>query len=255
MRRVSRIFFALFLFFVIVAAGALLMLDSSGSVFKNRSGFLFLKREKAVLEDTVVGEKPDGLAPLPGPVEEPEEEIKEPEPEEVIAETEEEPAEDLFADDTEEEIEEPAEPEEDKIYPIRYYTFVSINKDTVLNLRTEPDIEANIKGKLARGTKGWVLKPGNTWCYVKTTAGSVGWCSTEFLEFSEHSKKAFTNYYAQQVEPPTEELSSVFEDVWASEREKEQRAQERLAEEEAAASAEAAAEGTQESEGESEDAA
>jgi len=242
MRRISRIFFALFLFFIIVSAGALFMLDGSGSVFnRGKSGSFFIKREKAVLADTVVGEKPDGEAPLPGPVETPEPQ-EEPEPEEEIL-PEEETLPDTAVTEEEEtaEEEEPEIPEEDKVYPIRFYTFVSVNKDTVLNLRTEPDMEAKVKAKLGRGTKGWVLKPGNVWCYVKTTAGSVGWCSTEFLEFSEHSRKAFTNWYAQQVEPPTEELSSVFEDVWASDREKEQRAEEIAAEEEAAAQEEAAA--------------
>ncbi len=257
MRRISKIFFALFLFFIIVSAGALFLLDGSNSVFnRGNKGSFFLKKEKAVLTDTVVGEKPDGEAALPGPVETPEP-TKEPEPEEDIEQ--EEYATDaidaLTDDDSEEEEIVPEEPEEDKVYPIRYYTFVSINKDTVLNLRTEPDIEAPIKGKLSRGTKGWILKPGNTWCYVKTTAGSIGWCSTEFLEFSEHSKKAFTSYYAKQVEPPTEELSSVFEDVWASEQEKLQREEERAAEEAEAAASENVASDESASEGEEDDAA
>ncbi len=198
MKRTSKILLAVAIFYFVVSLGALIILRDTGTIFdRTRKSF---GAQKAALSDNIVGEIPETEHALPSPVEYPEEENRET----VEA-----------VPDTEEPVQEP-EPTEEPVfegYPIRYLSFVTNTVDTNLNMRNEPSMSAKVTNRLAMKTTGYVIKPGNTWCYVVTSRGNYGYCSTEFLLFTEYTKDTFPAQYADEVEAPEEELNYQFENL------------------------------------------
>ncbi len=199
MRYNQRIFLYLFAFYIVVAVGSLFLLNGKGSVFNrtNKS----MGAQTAVLSETPVGiPEPDpvvdqvvsAITEEPEPVPEPEP-APEPEPEpEPAPEPEPEP--------------EPVE----ETPALRYFTFFVNTESIRLNMRTEPSESATIVNKLSKGTKGYVLLPGNLWCYVTTEDGRIGYCSTEYLKCTEVTKEDYPEQYQDMVAAPTEELSEQF---------------------------------------------
>ena len=204
MIRNSKIYIALFIFFALVAIGAILMLDGNGSVFsasRQSAG-----AQKAVVSEAVIGEEP---APAPEPVyeepvlpEEPEPDLEEslldeieplPDPEPMISEN---------------DIEKPVE---DVKPGIRYFSFVTNTQQTILRLREEPSEDAAILKKLTKNTPGFILKPGNDWCREVMPTGITGYCSTEYLVITEITADDFPADFVDQVEAPDEELGPNFD--------------------------------------------
>ena len=188
MKRNSRIFIALFAFFIIVAIGALLMLNGSGSVFSRDAKTI--GAETAAMSQTVVGDEPVEEVVLEDEVKEPEET---PEVEEVKEEETKEP---------EAEAVEAAEPEREK----RYITFKTTNSYTVLRLREGPSEDAKILHKMPYKTPGYILKPGNVWCKVALETGAIGYFATEYLGMTEVTLEDYPVQYRDMVEAPDEDL-------------------------------------------------
>ena len=124
-----------------------------------------------VLDSTLV----TGSVSAESPDTEPEEEPAQDEGTE--AESYEEPAE---AAPEAEEIEEPAGE-----IP-HYYSFITTNHDTILNVREKPDINARKIQKLRPGQKGYIVELGDEWSYVNVPEGNIyGFCSNEYLSMTE----------------------------------------------------------------------
>ncbi|MCR5594711.1 MAG: SH3 domain-containing protein [Lachnospiraceae bacterium] len=195
MKRNTKIFIALCAFYVLVALLALLLLNGTDSVF-NRDGSS-PGAKPSVMSQTIIGE-----------VQEPE---TEPEPvaEEVSEPEETEPVETQTEEAVEEEVTEPeaTEPEEET-YPIRYFTFITDTKNTILRLREEPSETATILNKLSLQTPGYILKPGNEWCKVVMPTGTVGYCSTEYLLITEVTEDTYPAEFLADVEASEEELTA-----------------------------------------------
>ena len=198
MKRNSVIFIVLFVFFVVVAAGALFMLNDSGSVF-NRDA-KSIGAQTAVMSQTVVGDEPV-------------QEISVVEETEVVTDagdTETDTTADAATDAAAEETSAAeAEPESggEIVREKRYFTFSTSTKHTVLRMREAPSEEATITHKLGRKTPGYVLQPGNVWSKVITNQGSVGFCATEYLDMTEVTVDDYPKEIAEMVEAPEEDLN------------------------------------------------
>lgn len=192
MRNNQRIFIVLFTFFTVVALGSLLLLTTKGSVFnRNRDSF---GAQPAVLDNATI------IANDAASVESTEEVVQPVAEAEPVAEPEpvaEEPAATEPAA-TEQVAEEPA--------GIRYFTFTVSTKTTVLNVRENPGLDAAILKKLPKNTKGYILKPGNDWSFVRSENGTEGYCSNEYLDITEVTAEDFPEDLRDRVEAPTEEL-------------------------------------------------
>ncbi len=83
----------------------------------------------------------------------------------------------------------PAEPAE---IEVKYYTFVTTNKETILHVRTQPDINSKSIARLKPGTHGIVTEYNDEWCGIKTDKGKIsGYCSNEYLSLTELSKEEY----------------------------------------------------------------
>ncbi len=83
-----------------------------------------------------------------------------------------------------------AEPEAEPEF--KYYTFITTNKDTILHVRVEPDINSKVIAKLKPGTAGIVTEYDDNWCRIATDKGNItGYCSMEFLSLTELSKEEY----------------------------------------------------------------
>ena len=207
MRDNQRIFLFLFAFFIAVALGSIIVLDDSGSAFNKSASSK--GAETAVLSQSVVGDAGADASSQASSAE-----IIVAAAEASSVEVIDVPAEEVSI--IEEVVEEAAteatsEPEEVVEEPsIKYYTFTVNTKTTILRLREEPSENATITNKLAKSTKGYVLKPGNVWCKVITENGNTGYCATSYLVLEEVSESDFPEDVRSQVEAPDEELSDAF---------------------------------------------
>ena len=190
MKHTSRLFIALFAFFIVVAIGALYMLNGTGSVFnKNHKT---PGSETAVMSQTIVGD------------------------EAVIGES----WNDDFADDNagdSQSVEDDADAPEDagaetstdaveNTREIRYFTFITGTKYTILRLRAEPSEDGEILAKLNKKTPGYIIQPGNQWSKVVMPTGTVGYCATKYLKITEVTKDEYPQEFVDMVVAPTEDL-------------------------------------------------
>ncbi len=193
----QRIFIFLFAFFAVVALGSLVFLGTTGSVFdrtRESAG-----ATTAVMSQTIVPDEASSEESVEEVVEEPV--VEEPKEEPVVEEpVVEEPV-------VEEPVEEPVVEEES---PLKYYTFKTNTKSTILRLREQPSQDSAILKKLKMQTPGYVLKPGNVWCKVVTETGETGYCATQYLVLTEVTKEEFPQEYVDMVEAPDEELGEAF---------------------------------------------
>ncbi len=96
------------------------------------------------------------------------------------------------APEPEPEAEPAPEPEPEPEPEFKYYTFVTTNKDTILHVRVEPDINSKVIAKLKPGTAGIVTEYDDNWCRIATDKGNItGYCSMEFLSLTELSKEEY----------------------------------------------------------------
>lgn len=204
MKHTTRLFMALFVFFIVVAIGALGMLSGTGSVF-NRT-HKTPGSETAVMSQTIIGD--DAVSALSVPDDFDESEVEEEKPESP-KETED-SLEEVATGTGEGEdsgVNDAAATSEESIREKRYFTFITGTKYNVLRLREGPSEEAEILHKLNKNTPGYVLQPGNTWSKVVTVNGSIGYCATEYLNMTEVTAEEFPQEYLGMVEAPEEELN------------------------------------------------
>ncbi|MCR4891525.1 MAG: hypothetical protein K5989_05030 [Lachnospiraceae bacterium] len=79
-----------------------------------------------------------------------------------------------------------------------YYSFKAVTKKTKLHMREKPNINSKSVAKLASGATGYVLELGDEWSYV-TTGKQTGYCSNEFLNFTEISEEEFPEELRSEV--------------------------------------------------------
>lgn len=200
MKRNSIIFIVLFVFFIVVAAGALLMLDPGHSVLSKDARSLGAKT--AVMSKTVVGDEPTGDVLVPDTISETA--TEEVSVEEVVEEATTEATE---VADTGDASGAGAEGTGAEAIPVeRYFTFKTSTTRTVLNFRKEPSENAKVLWKLAPGTFGYILVPGNEWCKVALENGEIGYCATEYLDMTEVTRADFPEEFAAMVEISEEKL-------------------------------------------------
>lgn len=200
MKRNSIIFIVLFVFFIVVAVGALLMLDPSHSVLSKDARSL--GAQTAVMSKTVVGEEPTGDVLVPDTISETA--TEEVSVEEVVEEATTEATE---VADTGDASGAGAEGTGAEAIPVeRYFTFKTSTTRTVLNFRKEPSENAKVLWKLAPGTFGYILLPGNEWCKVALENGEIGYCATEYLDMTEVTRADFPEEFAAMVEISEEKL-------------------------------------------------
>ena len=165
------------LFYLIVTALAISLMNVQSSVFSSRGVPEVNAEQKSVSKEVNLETERAKPAPIEGLVagnagkEEPMEEFPS------------EPAE--ITEPVTEETEAPTEPAEDEP---RYYSFITVNHDTILNMRIAPDINSKSIDRLDPGTTGYVLDIGDEWSYVGCD-GRTGYCSNEFLSLTEIQKE------------------------------------------------------------------
>lgn len=222
MRNNVKYFTFLFIFFIVIAIGSLFVLNGSASVFDRSAGTF--GADEAILQNIVIGTEAESDTIMeeaaqydsgdnndfvqadvePEVTTEPEpamEEVVEPEPEpvtepETVAEPEPEAQEEV-----------PQEPEDGK----RYFTYEVSTKVNALRLRSDTSIESGILANLPKNSKGYIIKPGNSWCKVYTEKGKTGYVSTDYLLITEVTKDDFPAEVQEMVEETTDTLSSAFE--------------------------------------------
>ena len=215
MKRNSIIFIVLFVFFIVVAIGALYMLNPSESVFNKNAKTI--GAQTAVMSKTVVGDEPTEELVVPDTIEEIP--VAETVAEEVVEETSIENidesalnngqgdgtgAGDASGAGSGEGAGESAEAAPTE----KYFTFKTSTSRTVLNFRKEPASDSKILWKLAPGTFGYVLLIGDEWSRVALENGAIGYCATEYLEMTEVTRADFPEEYAALVGVPDENLSA-----------------------------------------------
>ncbi len=170
------------LFYTVVTALAISMMNVQGSVFRSRGVPEINTDPKDESGETDLGIGRTKPAPIEGLVtgnvgmEEPIEETEIPS----------EPAEPQTEAATE-----PSEPAEEAP---KYYSFITVNHDTILNMRIAPDIDSKSIDRLDPGTKGYVLEIGDEWSYVGCD-GRTGYCSNEYLSLTEIQKEDIPEAY------------------------------------------------------------
>ena len=192
MRRNQRIFIFLFIFFIVIAAGAIFILDDRGSVFNRNAKSM--GAQVAVLNETIAGTADDAsdVNAAVASLEAKEEEPKAPSEPEVKVEVAEEPVEEVE--------EEPAEEEPE----LRYFTFTVTTEAHNLRLREEASGDSRILTKFRKGTTGYILKPGKEWCKVYTQTDDEGYFYTGYLILEEVTKEDFPEDLQERVELPEE---------------------------------------------------
>lgn len=65
-----------------------------------------------------------------------------------------------------------------------YYSFVTTNTKTALNVRKQPGMDSEIIYRLSPGTTGYVLEQGESWSLIQTTE-ITGYVSNKYLKFEE----------------------------------------------------------------------
>ena len=199
MKSTSRILLIMIAVYIIIAVLAFLLLNGNLSVFSRDSSSL--GAQPAKLTQTVVGgadqvstadNGASKIVPEPDP-----EPAPAPEPEPApVAEPEPEPA--PVADTA---ASEPV---------LRYFTFKTSTSLQNLRLRRTPSLSGEVLAKLKKGTPGYVVQPGNSWCRVVLENGSVGYCATEYLTLTETTEDAYPEDFRSMVEPPAETLLDNF---------------------------------------------
>lgn len=200
MKHTSRLFIALFVFFIVVAFGALYMLSGTGSVFnrdKNTPG-----SETAVMSQTILGDEAvmgvswnDDFA---------DDGFDEASQQDSSGDSTEAADMDAAGGDS-------ASDSEDltakNTREIRYFTFVTGTKYTILRLRAEPSEDGEILAKLNKKTPGYIIQPGNEWSKVVMPTGTVGYCATKYLKITEVTKQEYPAEFVDMVEAPVEDLN------------------------------------------------
>lgn len=207
MKRNSTMFIVLFAFFIVVAIGAMTMLNEKASVFYR--GAKSIGAETAVLSKTVVGDEPTADVSIP---ETTAETVTEAATVEATVEEVAEAAVEASSEDAGEGEGEGAGEAAESLDPrrIRYFKYTTTTTKTQLNFRKGPSEEAKIMYKLPQGTKGYVIMPGNEWCKVTMDLmgiKDIGYCSKEYLDLEEVTKDDFPEEYADLVEAPEEDLT------------------------------------------------
>ena len=82
-----------------------------------------------------------------------------------------------------------ADPVETTPEPV-YYAFTTLNVDTSLNVRQEPNLDAPIIARFSPGTTGYVLEQGTAWSLVRS-GDITGYVSNEYLDFREIPKEEY----------------------------------------------------------------
>lgn len=201
MKHTSRLFIALFAFFIVVALGALFMLSGTGSVF-NKS-HATPGSETAVMSQTIVGDEAViGACWNDDFAEEEVVEASEEETSETIQNSENDAAGGDLASDAQN-----LEQENENTREIRYFTFVTGTRYTILRLREEPSEDAEILAKLNKKTPGYIIQPGNEWSKVVMPTGTVGYCATKYLKITEVTRQEFPQEFVDMVEAPVEDLN------------------------------------------------
>ncbi|MCR5155858.1 MAG: SH3 domain-containing protein [Butyrivibrio sp.] len=223
MKNNQRVFIFLFVFFFVVAVGGMLgFAGKSSALDKTRNS---IGAKTAVLDQTITAtltdeelamdEEETEAEPVEAEIvvqeQEPEVEIIEiPQDQITVDETGEDAAQ-ADADEAKEteQAKEDAEEETDGS-GVRYFKFTVATSIHVLNVRRQPTIESKAEYQLNIGTGGYVLKPGNDWCYIESDQGYRGYCSTEYLDITEMTAEEFPEQLRDEVEMPDEELSGAF---------------------------------------------
>ena len=200
MKHTSRLFIALFVFFIVVALGALYMLSGTGSVFnrdKNTPG-----SETAVMSQTILGDEAvmgvswnDDFA---------DDGFDEASQEDSSGDSTEAADMDAAGGDSASDSEDLAAK---NTREIRYFTFVTGTKYTILRLRAEPSEDGEILAKLNKKTPGYSIQPGNEWSKVVMPTGTVGYCATKYLKITEVTKQEYPAEFVDMVEAPVEDLN------------------------------------------------
>ena len=200
MKHTSRLFIALFVFFIVVAFGALYMLSGTGSVFnrdKNTPG-----SETAVMSQTILGDEAvmgvswnDDFA---------DDGFDEASQEDSSGDSTEAADMDAAGGDSASDSEDLAAK---NTREIRYFTFVTGTKHTILRLRAEPSEDGEILAKLNKKTPGYIIQPGNEWSKVVMPTGTVGYCATKYLKITEVTKQEYPAEFVDMVEAPVEDLN------------------------------------------------
>ncbi len=95
-------------------------------------------------------------------------------------------------------VEESAEsvPQETAAPEEHYYTFCVRSDISSLNLRTLPDLEGKILGRLRPGQTGYVLEKGGEWSLV-TTGEKSGYVNNAYIELEEIDIADFPEEYRE----------------------------------------------------------
>ncbi|WP_024865157.1 SH3 domain-containing protein [Butyrivibrio sp. FCS014] len=227
MKKNQRVFIFLFVFFFVVAVGAMLgFAGKSSALDKTRDS---IGAKTAVLDQTITATLTDEELAMDEDVAEAEPVeaevvVKEEEPEVEIIEipqdqiTLDETQDDAATQDadeakeTEQEAEDTAQAAEEETEEpgVRYFKFKVATTIHVLNVRRQPTTESKAEYQLRIGSAGYILKPGNEWCYIESEDGYRGYCATEYLDITEMTAEEFPENLVEEVEMPEEELSAAF---------------------------------------------
>lgn len=76
---------------------------------------------------------------------------------------------------------------------VPYYRFTTTNRQTPLNVRLSPNLEATIIGRLSPGSTGYILEKGEAWSKIKTDK-LEGYAFNEYLKLEEISQEEHPYY-------------------------------------------------------------
>ena len=82
------------------------------------------------------------------------------------------------------------EDEEPSIEEVHYYAFTTTNKVSILHVRKEPSMDAEIIFRLPPASTGYVLERGESWSLIQTPEIS-GYCNNGYLDFQEVSEEEY----------------------------------------------------------------
>lgn len=225
MRNNLKYFTFLFIFFIVVAFGSILILNDSGSVFDRSANTI--GANQSALQDTITGTEPKNDEVMEEAIANEEtndtsdveaalenlnatQEVSVEESEPVVEE-----AESVTEDEDQKQVEELVseleETNEQAAVELKYYTYKIATEGSPLRLRDDANLDATIIAKINTGSHGNILKPGNVWCKVYTTSGKTGYLATEYLIIDEVTKEDFPEEIRDKVEAPDETLGSAFE--------------------------------------------
>ena len=74
-----------------------------------------------------------------------------------------------------------------------YYAFTTVTKINNLHVRTGPSLDAEIIGKLPKGTTGFILERGESWSKVQVQEPQelTGYCFNGYLDMQEVPKEEY----------------------------------------------------------------